>query len=269
MPSDRLPSEGLGRGRGLAPASAAVTEAGTRARMLSAAARLFAARGTAGVGLREITAAAGVNLAAVNYHFGSKEKLLEALFEQRARPITEERLRLLALCMPGHGRPPVLEQVLEAFLRPAFSLGLDSGVDGATFGKLRARLSVESEALYRRILSRAFDQSTRRFLDAVAAALPGLPRAEMEWRFHFMLGTMIYSMANSGRIQSVTGGACDPSRPDEVLARLVPFLAAGFRAPPATDRPVDTPLYRPRSRAEIAQTSGAQRAGGRTRACRG
>ena len=65
-------------------------------RILTAAARLFAARGMAGVGLREITAEAGVNLAAVNYHFGSKEKLLEALFLRRARPITEERLRLLA-----------------------------------------------------------------------------------------------------------------------------------------------------------------------------
>lgn len=212
------------------PEEAAPAGGGARARILAAAARLFAARGLAGVGLREITAEAGVNLAAVNYHFGSKERLLEALFEQRARPITEERLRLLALCAPGPGRPPMLEQVLEAFLRPAFSLGLEAGVDGATFGRLRARLSVESEALYRRILSRAFDTSTRRFLDAVAAELPDLPREEAAWRFHFMLGTMIYSMANSGRIQSITGGACDPAEPEAVLARLVPFLAAGFRA---------------------------------------
>jgi len=210
---------------------AGVGSTGARARILFAAARLFAARGLAGVGLREITAEAGVNLAAVNYHFGSKEKLLEALFEQRAKPITEERLRLLALCAPAPDRPPMLEQVLDAFLRPAFSLGLEAGVDGATFGKLRARLSVESEDLYRRILSRAFDASTRRFLDAVVAALPELPRREVEWRFHFMLGTMIYSMANSGRIQSITGGVCDPSDPDAILTRLIPFLAAGFRAP--------------------------------------
>lgn len=225
-----MPPDGLRRP---APAGSAAGPIGARGRILSAAARLFAARGLAGVGLREITAEAGVNLASVNYHFGSKEKLLEALFEQRAKPITEERLRLLANCASGPGRPPMLEQVLEAFLRPAFSLGLEAGVDGATFGKLRARLSVESEELYRRILSRAFDASTRGFLDAVVVALPELPRAEVEWRFHFMLGTMIYTMANSGRIQSVTGGACDPSDPDTVLARLIPFLAAGFRAPPA------------------------------------
>jgi AcrR family transcriptional regulator len=212
--------------------SPAETATPTRARMLSAAARLFAARGLAGVGLREITTEAGVNLAAVNYHFGSKEKLLEALFAERARPITEERLHLLGRCAEAPDRPPMLEQLMDAFLRPAFSLGLEAGVDGATFGKLRARLSVESEELHRRVLSRAFDASTRCFLDAVVATLPALPRAEVEWRFHFMLGTMIYTMANSGRIQSVTEGACDPGEPDVVLARLIPFLCAGFRAPP-------------------------------------
>lgn len=252
-----MPPDGLRRP---APPDAAAGQGGggARGRILSAAARLFAARGLAGVGLREITAEAGVNLAGVNYHFGSKEKLLEALFEQRAKPITEERLRLLALCAPGPGRPPVLEQVLEAFLRPAFSLGLEAGVDGATFGKLRARLSVESEALYRRILSRAFDASTRRFLDAATAALPGLPRAEVEWRFHFMLGTMIYTMANTGRIQSVTGGACDPGDPDEILARLIPFLAAGFHAP----------VRRARGRAGHGASGGTRPPGGRKTACR-
>lgn len=218
-------------GLGVMDRSGEPAETRTVDRILSAAARLFAARGMSGVGLREITAEAGVNLAAVNYHFGSKEKLLEALFAGRARPITEERLRLLLLCAEQPGRPPMLEQLLEAFLRPAFSLGLEAGVDGATFGRLRARLSVESEDLYRRILSRAFDTSSRAFLDAIAAALPGLPRPEVEWRFHFMLGTMLYTMADTGRIQSITEGQCQPGDADRVLARLIPFLCAGFRAP--------------------------------------
>lgn len=209
----------------------AEAQARTVDRILSAAAKLFAARGLAGVGLREITAEAGVNLAAVNYHFGSKERLLEELFVQRARPITEERMRLLALCAEAPGRPPMLEQLLEAFLRPAFSLGLEAGVDGATFGKLRARLSVESEELYRKILSRAFDASTRAFLDAIAQALPHLPRREVEWRFLFMLGTMIYAMADTGRIKSLTDNAAAPGNAESALPKLVPFLCAGFRAP--------------------------------------
>ena len=170
----------------LAP-TLAESPARTVERILSAAARLFAERGMAGVGLREITAEAGVNLAAVNYHFGSKEKLLEALFARRALPITQERMRLLGRCAEAPGRQPMLEQVLEGFLRPAFSLGREAGVDGATFGKLRARLSVESVELYRRILSQAFDASTAAFLEAVVAALPDLPRAEVEWRFPYFI----------------------------------------------------------------------------------
>ena len=77
----------------------------------------------------------------------------------------------------------------------------------------------------------AFDASTGAFLTAITAALPQLPPLEVAWRFHFLLGAMVYSMANTGRIQSVTAGGCDPSDPQAALARLVPFLAAGFRAP--------------------------------------
>ena len=202
----------------------------SRDRILAAAAWLFAERGLAGVGLRAITAEAGVNLAAVNYHFGSKEGLLEALFEQRAKPIAEARLRLLGACAEGPGRPPLLEQLLDAFLRPAFTLGVEPALGGVAFVRLRARLAAETEQMARRILGRAFDLSSRRFLDAFAEALPALPRPEVEWRFHFLLATMVYTMANNGRIQSLTGGSCDPGDLEQALRNLVPFLAAGFRS---------------------------------------
>ncbi|MFT8243077.1 TetR/AcrR family transcriptional regulator [Roseomonas sp. BN140053] len=204
----------------------------SRERILAAAAWLFAERGLAAVGLRAITAEAGVNLAAVNYHFGSKEGLLEALFETRAQPIAEARLRLLGECRDEPGRPPLLEQLLDAFLRPAFTLGVEPALGGAAFVRLRARLAAETEAMAGRILQRAFDQSSGRFLDAIAAALPDLPRAEVEWRFHFLLGTMVYTMANNGRIQSLTHGSCDPGDLQQALRNLIPFVAAGFRSAP-------------------------------------
>ena len=150
--------------------------------------------------------------------------LLKGVPVDALQEVYDERLRLLAQCLDASGGRPRLEDLLAAFLRPAFSLGLDSGVDGATFGKLRARLSVESEDLYRRILSRAFDASTRRFLAAVTAALPDLPTTEVAWRFHFMLGTMIYTMANSGRIQSVNmGGGVDQATLRGLRAEQLPF----------------------------------------------
>jgi len=208
---------------------AATTQPPVRERILEVAERLFAEYGMSGVGLRAISAEAQVNLASIAYHFGSKDGLLEALFAQRAAPIAQERLRLLAQCYETSAEPK-LEDILEAFLRPALVLGMQPQFGGPAFVKLRARLATEPEALSRKILSKAFDESSRKFMDALADALPELPRAEVEWRFHFMLGAMFYTMADSGRIQALTKGRVDPGNVKRALAHMIPFLAAGFRS---------------------------------------
>jgi len=217
------------RGRARKAGDVAAATPSVRERILEVAERMFAEHGMAGVGLRAITAEAKVNLASIAYHFGSKDGLLEALFAQRAVPIAEERLRLLALCYEG-GRKPTLEELLDAFLRPA--LGMQPQFGGPAFVKLRARLASEPEALARRILSKAFDHSSRKFIDAIAKALPQTPRSDVEWRFHFMLGAMFYTMANSGRMQALTNGRIDPGDAKRALRRMIPFLAAGFRSAP-------------------------------------
>ena len=208
----------------LEPGSEAAPTPSVRERLIAAGEQLFAEHGWNGVSIRTIAAAAGVSLAALNYHFGVKEHLLAEIFAARARPIAEERIRRLDELEAGGG--VTLEQVLDAFLRPAFA----GDVGGRLIARLRARLGTEHEAFSRRILSDAFDESSKRYVDALARLLPELPQTELAWRFHFMLGTMVYTMADSGRIQALTNGACDPAEADIALSRLVPFLAAGFRA---------------------------------------
>jgi AcrR family transcriptional regulator len=209
-----------------------------RDRILQAAEHLFAEHGMSGVGLRAITSAAKVNLASIAYHFGSKEGLLEALFALRAGPIAVERMRLLDEAEAQSGGAPKLEQILDAFVRPALTIGPQSPQDGQAFGRLRARLATEPEKLARKLLSKAFDHSSRRFIEAIAKALPEIPRPEVEWRFHFMLGAMFYTMANSGRIQALTAGRCDPGNVALAIEHMIPYLAAGFRSPPL--HPVST-----------------------------
>src|SRR5262249_54100899 len=148
----------------------------------------------------------------------------------RAKPIAEERVRLLSEI--DLDRAPSLERILEAFLRPALTIGSDERFGGRAFVKLRARLATEPEQVDRRILSSAFAESSSKFLEALALALPDLPREDLEWRFHFMLGTMFYTMADAGRIQSLTNGRCDPGRVEDALLHIIPFLAAGFRSRP-------------------------------------
>jgi AcrR family transcriptional regulator len=206
-----------------------------RARLIATGEQLFAERGWNGVSIRTIASAADVSLAALNYHFGLKENLLAEIFAARARPIAEERMRLLALVEATPA--PTLEAVLDAFLRPALTAGTDSQFGGRVFARLRARLATEPEAFSRRILSDAFDDSSRRCIAALQRVLPDLPGEELNWRFHFLMGTMVYTMADSGRIQALTGGACDPGDVESALRHLVPFLAAGFRAPPAGPPP--------------------------------
>ena len=207
----------------LEPGSEAAPARSVRERLIMAGEQLFAEHGWNGVSIRTI-AAAGVSLAALNYHFGVKEHMLAEIFAARARPIAEARVRRLDELEASGG--VMLEQVLDAFLRPAFS----ADVGGRIFARLRARLGTEHEAFSRRILSDAFDESSKRYVTALARLLPELPEAELAWRFHFMLGTMVYTMADSGRIQALTNGACDPGEVETALSRLVPFLAAGFRA---------------------------------------
>ena len=222
------------RARGAGRTALKPVTAAPRERILRAAEALFAEHGTSGVGLRAISAAADVNLASIAYHFGSKEGLIEELFALRAAPIAQARTQLLDTAEAAAGGAPPLESILDAFVRPALTLGPQPPEGGQAFGRLRARLATESEKLARRILSKAFDKSSRRFIDAIAKALPDLPRVQVEWRFHFMLGTMYYTMANSGRIQALTGGRCDPGDIDQALTHMIPFLAAGFRSAPVS-----------------------------------
>lgn len=209
--------------------SAVDTGNSTPNRILLAAEQLFSQRGIDGVSLREITAIAGVNSAAAHYHFGSKEVVLQALFALRARPIAERRMHLLAqLKLDRHGRPK-LEDVLRAFLWPA--LDALNSPEGVAFTMLRARMAFEREEVRRDALGKAFDESSRLALSALEKALPKLATAELHWRFHFLLGAMVYTMASPGRIESITAGGIDTRDPEAALEHLVHFAAAGFRAP--------------------------------------
>ncbi|SFT47583.1 TetR family transcriptional regulator [Mesorhizobium sp. YR577] len=198
----------------------------TRDRILEAARELFAEHGVEAVSLRELTSRAGVNLAAIHYHFGSKDALLEELFSRSSQPIVKWRLELLSNVRRREDGRPILEDVLEAFLRPALSSGRRQN---STFVRLRARLALERHESIRRILSTAFDVSSRAIIEAIGEALPELPRSELYWRFHFVIGAMFYTMADSGRIQALSEGQCDPGNVEESIRRLVAISASIFR----------------------------------------
>jgi AcrR family transcriptional regulator len=207
-------------------------DAQTPDRIVATAERMFADQGYRSVSIRSITVEAGVNIAAIHYHFGSKQELLEQIFDKRCAPMNEARLAMLADCREEPGRPPMLEQVLEAYLRP--SLIWPGDEQGARrFLRLRAVLAHEDVELSRDLISRHFNDVSRTFLAKLRELLPGLTEEELFWRFHFLLGAHYYTLSNPGRITVLSEGRVDPTHAETSLVYLVPFFAAAFRADPA------------------------------------
>jgi AcrR family transcriptional regulator len=199
-------------------------------RILATAEEMFAEQGYWGVSLRSITRTSGVNIAAIHYHFGSKQELIEKIFEKRCGPMNQERMRLLAECRVDSDRPPLLEQILEAYLRP--SLIWPNDPDGARrFLRLRAVLSHEHETLAADLISKHFNEVSRTFVSALVDVLPDFSEEEVYWRFQFLLAAQYYTLSNPGRIVILSEGRCDPSDGEASLRHMVPFCAAVFRAP--------------------------------------
>ncbi len=205
--------------------------ADTKTRILDTAERLFAEHGYAPTSLRKVIAEAGVNLAAVHYHFHSKQDLLEAVVVRRAAPVNRERLEMLARYeQEAGGKPPSVEKILEAFLAPAFRLARECAEGGAAFARLMGRLHAENDALPR-ILKNNFGPVLAAFHSALHRALPEVPKEELFWRMYFAVGAMAHTLRGDQGLEFISNGAC--SKPDwqATLRRLVDFLSAGFRAP--------------------------------------
>jgi AcrR family transcriptional regulator len=199
----------------------------TKQRILDSAERLFAEYGFAGVSLRAIIADAKVNLAAIHYHYRSKEALFDAVILRRLEPINRERLDLL----DALGGQPTLEEILEAFLAPAFRVGADPN-GGQTFVRLIGRIFSEEISLFSHVIKQHFGVVLERFVRAIQAAAPELPTSEVLWRMLFMGGALSQALRSCGQnLEALHGGLCDTSDIEGALRRLIDFAAAGFRAP--------------------------------------
>jgi len=218
-----------------------MTTTDTRQRLLDAAERLFAEQGFDGTSLRAITTEAEANLAAVNYHFDSKEGLIAAVFKRRIEPLNRERLHLLQEAVEAVApQPPALEAVIRAFVAPP--LRLHQGRAGsAPFARLIGRIFAEPSEVKMLIVGQ-FRETAERFIAVFQQILPHLPRPELFWRVHFLVGGMAHTSAAGDFIHFFSQGACDPADADATIEQLVAFAAAGFRAPVLD--PENTPMER-------------------------
>lgn len=202
---------------------------GTKERLLDAAERLFAERGIAATSLRAVIAAARANLAAVHYHFGSKEALVAAVVQRRLEPLNRQRLELLDRLERRGRRPPRLEEIVEAFVAPPLRFAADPD-RGEVFLKLLGRLLAEPEMFSDRVAAGQFAEVRTRFVGALGKALPHLTAEEIFWRLMFAVGAMAQAARLAPHIEATSGGLCRPAGIEETVRRLVRFIAGGLRA---------------------------------------
>ena len=204
-------------------------EAATKAAVFGAAERLFALHGFQNVSVRDITAAAGVNLASVNYHFGSKDALLFEIFRRRTAELNRERAKMLHEANGRHGGKPPVREVLAAYFAPPLRWGSPDNERRISV-QFIIRARSEGTADMREVLQNDVSHLAR-FADALVAARPDLPKEDVYWRLHFALG-MVHNnrFAEFDRLHHLSGGITREADVEALLRRMLDFAEAGFMA---------------------------------------
>ena len=204
----------------------------TRRRILEAAEELFMQHGFEGASMRLLTAKAGVNLAAVNYHFGSKDALIEAVFQRRLDPMNAARLcELDRLEEAAGGGPLAPAAIIRAFIGVSLAMIEDGRGGGRNFVRLLGRTYTEPSKPIRNLIGRMYAPTIARFKAAFALALPEVASDELYWRMHFMFGTLSYTLAATDTVQLIAGFKPEDRHDCGALQeRLIQFLTAGLLA---------------------------------------
>jgi len=198
----------------------------TRARILDTAELLFADVGFEAASMRALTTGAKVNLAAINYHFGSKEGLIVAVFSRRLGPVNHERMT--ALDAAERKGKPAIEDILDAYISPVMRLIHDPTRGGEVFMRLLGRSLYEPGAYLTQLFREEIEPILNRFTLSLQRCLPHLQSEDLFWRMHFGGGALAYTLAQVHRLEVLSKGICDAHEVEVVIARLVDFVAAGM-----------------------------------------
>ncbi|WP_206484368.1 TetR/AcrR family transcriptional regulator [Thalassotalea sp. G2M2-11] len=203
----------------------------TKNKILDAAEHLFADKGFNGTSLREITSLADVNLAAVNYHFGSKKELIKAVMSRYMNELSP-RLEASLTVICQQETPPSLVEVFSAFVEPLLSLNVFKENGTSNFLQLLGRGYTDSQGFLRWFLTTQYPGVIEKFVVAVQRAYPELSAEDIFWRLHLTMGTVVFTMSSSDALmdiaQSDFGQQIDIS---DVINKVIPFVAAGVGAP--------------------------------------
>jgi len=219
-----------------------------REAILAAAEELFSTNGFNAVSVRDIAQAAGANPGSVTYHFKTKDGLLLEIYQRHCVPMNHRRSELLEAARRVRDLKDRLEAIVRAYVLPAFSSGSDLAGGGARFTRLRAIMSAEGNEVARKIIAQTFDDTSHAFIDAIHESLPHIPRTEIVWRSHFLLGALYYTLVTPERVTRLSRGEADGTDPGDAIEQLVQSTVASLQAP-ALDRPASSRKRSPSGKA--------------------
>jgi AcrR family transcriptional regulator len=208
-----------------------------REAILCAAEELFSTNGFNAVSVRDIAQSAGANPGSVTYHFKTKDGLLLEIYRRHCGPMNLRRSELLAAARRVRDLNDRLEAIVRAYVLPAFSSGSDLAGGGARITRLRAVMSAEGNAVTGRIIAQTFDDTSHAFIDGIGESLPHIPRTEIVWRSHFLLGALYYTLVTPERVSRLSRGEADGADAASAIEQLVRATVASLQAP-ALDRGV-------------------------------
>lgn len=203
----------------------------TQTKILDAAELLFAERGFAETSLRTITSRAKVNLASVNYHFGSKKSLIQAVFDRFLQDFTSELNSRLNQLEQSSASDLQVEVLLDALIDPLLSLNDARNNAVSIFMRLLGRAYAETQGHLRRYVTERYGHVLVRFTHLFQKGYPSLTNDQIFWRLHYMLGSLIFTLAGSDALRQIS--EADFNRRlevEDVIKEMVPFLAAGMKA---------------------------------------
>jgi AcrR family transcriptional regulator len=206
----------------------------TKEHLLDNAEKLFARNGYHSTSMRMLTRKAGVNLSAVNYHFGSKKDLIRSVIERRLTVLNKKREELLDQVLARANQSntrPCPRDVLKSFIAPTLEFR-DRFPQAAEFPKLISRALTEPDDMVRNMFIEIMTPLFQKLFESLCLALPGLSRTQVYWRLHFCLGSMFHVMNVAERIRIIPDGVEMPASQSQLVEPLLDFIAAGMERNP-------------------------------------
>lgn len=206
--------------------------------ILDAAEELFSKHGLYGVTLKDVAKRVGVHHTLMNYYFDDKKTLFDAVFARRANVTIERRMKAMEAYEASAGGKPTVEGALRAFLDTDLDLYMEGGEGWKNYAALGAQVANTPE-WGASLMDEHFDPVVLRLIDLLKKALPDCAEADIFWGYHFVTGALMLTLARTGRIDKLSGGACKSDDFAAVKDRMATFMAGGFlsvcgrKGPPA------------------------------------